>query len=123
MLPPVLKAIRASGHAGITPASERTTNVSMVLAAHETYTTVLAQIGNPTPETPPVADKLLKMVHYFTWFTLLSGVSAVTYGGGRFAWEKWNGGSLESPKMVAGAMIGGATVTSAGTIMNSVIGS
>ncbi|MBU3062351.1 hypothetical protein KO481_12540 [Nocardia sp. NEAU-G5] len=95
----------------------------MVLAAHEMYTTVLAQIGNPTPETPPVADKLLKMVHYFTWFTLLSGVSAVTYGGGRFAWEKWNGGSLESPKMVAGAMIGGATVTSAGTIMNSVIGS
>ncbi len=123
MLPPVLSAILAGGHASITSASERTTNVSTVLAAHEMYTTVLAQIGNPTPETPPVADKLLKMVHYFTWFTLLSGVSAVTYGGGRFAWEKWNGGSLESPKMVAGAMIGGATVTSAGTIMNSVIGS
>lgn len=95
----------------------------MVLAAHEMYTTVLAQVGNPTPETPPAADKLLKMVRYFTWFVLLSGVSAVTYGGGKFAWEKWNGGSLESPKMVAGAMIGGATATSAGTIMNAVIGS
>ena len=95
----------------------------MVLAAHEMYTTVLAQVGNPTPETPPVADKLLKMVRYFTWFTLLSGVSAVTYGGGKFAWEKWTGGGLESPKMVAGAMIGGIIATSAGTIMNAAIGS
>ena len=94
----------------------------MVLAAHEMYTTVLAQVGNPTPETPPAADKLLKMVRYFTWFVLLSGVTAVTYGGGKFAWEKWNGGSLESPKQVAGAMIGGATATSAGTIVNSVLG-
>ncbi|MCM6777097.1 hypothetical protein NDR87_26775 [Nocardia sp. CDC159] len=96
----------------------------MVLAAaHDVYTTVVAQVGNPTPETPPAADKLLKMVRYFTWFVLLSGVTAVTYGGGKFAWEKWNGGALESPKMVAGAMIGGATATSAGTIMNAVIGS
>ncbi|MFI5778055.1 hypothetical protein [Nocardia sp. NPDC051570] len=96
----------------------------MVLAAaHDVYTTVVAQVGNPTPETPPAADKLLKLVRYFTWFVLLSGVTAVTYGGGKFAWEKWNGGALESPKMVAGAMIGGATATSAGTIMNAVIGS
>ncbi|MGY2061094.1 hypothetical protein [Nocardia pseudobrasiliensis] len=96
----------------------------MVLAAaHDVYTTVVAQVGNPTPETPPAADKLLKMVRYFTWFVLLSGVSAITYGGGKFAWEKWNGGALDSPKMVAGAMIGGATATSAGTIMNAVIGS
>ncbi|RDI66878.1 hypothetical protein DFR76_104631 [Nocardia pseudobrasiliensis] len=98
--------------------------MSMVLAAaHDVYTTVVAQVGNPTPETPPAADKLLKMVRYFTWFVLLSGVSAITYGGGKFAWEKWNGGALDSPKMVAGAMIGGATATSAGTIMNAVIGS
>jgi len=97
--------------------------VSMVLAVHDMYTTVLAQVGNPTPETPPAADKLLKLVRYFTWFVLLSGVTAITYGGGRFAWEKWSGGALESPKMVAGAMIGGGVATSAGTIMNAVIGS
>ncbi|MBF6330804.1 hypothetical protein [Nocardia transvalensis] len=96
----------------------------MVLAAaHDMYSTVLAQVGNPTPETPPAADKLLKLVRYFTWFVLLSGVTAITYGGGKFAWEKWQGGSLDSPKIVAGAMIGGATATSAGTIMNAVIGS
>ncbi len=97
--------------------------MSMLLAAHDMYSTVLAQIGNPTPETPPAADKLMKLTRYFTWFSMLSGVSAITYGGGRFAWEKWNGGGLESPKMVAGAMIGGVTATSAGTIMNAVLGS
>ena len=54
--------------------------MSMVLAAHEMVTTVLAQVGNPTPETPPAADKLLKLVRYFTWFVLLSGVIGITYG-------------------------------------------
>lgn len=82
---------------------------------------VVAQIGNPTPEAPPLSEKLLQVVRYFTWFILLSGVIAITYAGGRFAWEKWTGGGLESPKMIAGAMIGGAVATSAGTIMNAMI--
>jgi len=94
----------------------------ILAAAHDTYGAVLAQIGNPTPEAPPVADKILQMVRYFTWFILLAGVTAITYAGGRFAWEKWSGGGLQSPKMVAGAMIGGVVATSAGTIMNAVIG-
>ncbi|WP_433685594.1 hypothetical protein [Nocardia sp. CA-119907] len=94
----------------------------ILAAAHDTYGAVLAQLGNPTPEAPPVADKILQMVRYFTWFILLAGITAITYAGGRFAWEKWSGGGLQSPKMVAGAMIGGVVATSAGTIMNAVIG-
>ncbi|WP_174553603.1 hypothetical protein [Nocardia arizonensis] len=95
----------------------------MVLAAaHDTYGAVVAQIGNPSPEAPPLADKILQMVRYLTWFVLLSGIGAIIYAGGRFAWEKWSGGGLQSPKMVAGAMIGGVVATSAGTIMNAVIG-
>jgi hypothetical protein len=94
----------------------------ILAAAQDMYGTVLAQIGNPTPEAPPISDKILKMVRYLTWFVLLSGVAAITYAGGRFAWEKWSGGGLQSPKMVAGAMIGGVVATSAGTIMNAVIG-
>ncbi|NKY89329.1 hypothetical protein [Nocardia veterana] len=89
------------------------------LAVHDV---IVAQVGNPTPETPPAADKLLTMVRYFTWFMLLSGTTAIIFAGGRFAWEKWNGGPLESPKMVAGALIGGVVATSAGTLMNSILG-
>ncbi|WP_406232222.1 hypothetical protein [Nocardia sp. NBC_01009] len=92
----------------------------MILTA--AYDAVLAQIGNPSPEAPPTSDKFLQMVRYLNWFVLLSGVSGITYAGGRFAWEKWSGGQLESPKMIAGAMIGGVVATSAGTIMNSVVG-
>jgi hypothetical protein len=91
----------------------------ILIAVHET---VLAQIGNPTPEAPPTSDKILQMVRYLTWMVLLSGVCGVTYAGGRFAWEKWNGGQLDSPKMLAGAMLGGVIATSAGTIMNAVVG-
>ncbi|WP_433756292.1 hypothetical protein [Nocardia sp. CA-135398] len=82
----------------------------------------LAQIQNPTPQAPPLSDKLLQMVRYLTWFALLSGIISIIYAGGRFAWEKWSGGPMQSPKMVAGAMIGGVVATSAGTIMNSILG-
>nr|WP_040688133.1 hypothetical protein [Nocardia vinacea] len=82
----------------------------------------LAQIQNPTPQAPPRSDKLLQMVRYLTWFALLSGIISIIYAGGRFAWEKWSGGAMQSPKMVAGAMIGGVVATSAGTIMNSILG-
>ncbi|MBF6215131.1 hypothetical protein IU433_26385 [Nocardia puris] len=86
------------------------------------YGAVLAQVGNPTPEAPPISDKIMQMVRYLTWFVLLSGIAAITFAGGRFAWEKWSGGGLQSPKMVAGAMLGGVVATSAGTIMNAVVG-
>ncbi|MVU80600.1 hypothetical protein GPX89_25540 [Nocardia sp. ET3-3] len=95
----------------------------ILTATHELLIQIQhAQIFNPTPEQPPVADKLLKLVRYFTWFVLLSGILAITYAGGRFAWEKWSGGAVTAPKQVAGALVGGIVATSAGTIMNAVIG-
>ncbi|MEU7767452.1 hypothetical protein AB0B25_20260 [Nocardia sp. NPDC049190] len=83
---------------------------------------LMAQVSNPVPEAPPNSDKILMLVRYFTWLVMLSGVMGITYAGGRFAWEKWNGGSLASAKMVAGGMAGGTIATSAGTIMNALIG-
>ncbi|MFC8047106.1 hypothetical protein [Nocardia sp. NPDC057353] len=87
--------------------------------AHDMF--LLAQVGNPTPEAPPLSDEILQMVRYVTWFSILSGVAGITVAGGKFAWEKWNGTSFTSPKMIAGGMIGGVVATSAGTIMNTLI--
>ncbi|MBY8860689.1 hypothetical protein K7711_29745 [Nocardia sp. CA2R105] len=84
---------------------------------------VLAQVSNPTPEAPPLAGKFMQLLHYGTWFALLSGSAALIFAGARFGWEKWDNGRVESPKMVAGALIGGVVATSAGTLMNSVLGS
>ncbi|MEU7632784.1 hypothetical protein AB0B25_29625 [Nocardia sp. NPDC049190] len=95
--------------------------MSIILASVGDSITTLAQIANPTPEAPPLSDKLLQFVRYLTWFALLSGIVSIVYAGGRFAWEKWTGGGLQSPKMVAGAMIGGIVATSAGTIMNTIL--
>ncbi|MGN2640557.1 hypothetical protein ACWEKT_30915 [Nocardia takedensis] len=94
----------------------------MVLTSIGDGFATLAQLGNPTPEPPPLSDKIMQFVRYITWFAMLSGIVAIIYAGGRFAWEKWSGSGMESPKMVAGAMIGGVVATSAGTIMNAVIG-
>ncbi|AXK85800.1 hypothetical protein IU443_25520 [Nocardia farcinica] len=93
----------------------------ILMSVGDTFST-LAQVGNPTPEAPPLSDKIMQFVRYATWFALLSGILSIVYAGGRFAWEKWSGNAMQSPKMVAGAMIGGVVATSAGTIMNAVIG-
>ncbi|MFQ6228538.1 hypothetical protein [Nocardia sp. NPDC002869] len=88
---------------------------------HDHYA-VLAQLGDPSPEAPPLSDKVTQMTRYLTWFVLLSGVTSIVFGGSRLAWEKWNGGPLTAPKQIAGAMAGGAVATSAGTIMNAIMG-
>lgn len=94
--------------------------MSIILTMADTVTTY-AQVSNPTPEAPPLSDKIMQMVRYLTWFAILSGVLSITVAGGKFAWEKWSGSGMESPKMVAGAMIGGVVATSGGTIMNAII--
>lgn len=82
----------------------------------------LAQvIGDLTPEAPPKSDGFLRLVRWLLWGVVLAGVAALIYAGGKFGWEKYNGGSLESPKIVVGALIGGVIAMSAGTIMNTVV--
>ncbi|MFE9328268.1 hypothetical protein ACIHDR_46000 [Nocardia sp. NPDC052278] len=94
--------------------------MSWLLAAENV--SVLAQVVDYKPESPPGVEGLTKLVRWLMWFVLLSGVAAIIFAGGRFAWEKWHGGMLESPKMVMGALIGGIVATSAGSIMNEIIG-
>lgn len=79
-----------------------------------------SQVSNITPEAPPGSNGLLKLMRWLQWIVLLAGIAGIMYGGGRFAWERWSGGVLESPKIVAGAMIGGVVATSAAAIMNAV---
>lgn len=84
-------------------------------------TRMVAQVADPAPEAPPLSAEILQLVHYFTWFALLSGIMGITAAGGRFAWEKWHGGALASPKMVVGGMLGGAIATSASSIINTLL--
>lgn len=83
--------------------------------------TVLAQQINITPTAPPGADKVINLVNILAWFVTLAGITAIMYAGGKFGWERWHGGSVESPKILLGALFGGILATSAGPIMNAVI--
>ena len=101
--------------------------LTTVQAAHDMYqslplTGVMhADAINITPEAPPKSDGFLRLVRWLLWGVTLSGVAALIYAGGKFGWEKYNGGTLESPKIVVGALIGGVIAMSAGTIINAVI--
>jgi 4-hydroxybenzoate polyprenyltransferase len=100
--------------------------MSMILHAvidmHAAGQVMVQQFENVAPEAPPAADRIMRLLRWMMWFVMLSGLTGIIFAGGKFAWEKWTGGALESPKMVAGAAIGGVVATSAGTIMNAVIG-
>ena len=81
---------------------------------------VLAQQVHITPEQPPGANGLIKIVNWMSWFVMLAGIAALIYAGGKFAWERWHGGAVEAPKIVLGALVGGIIATSAGTIMTQI---
>ncbi|MFF3224075.1 hypothetical protein ACFYV7_14885 [Nocardia suismassiliense] len=81
---------------------------------------VLAEI-NITPVNPPQMEKFVNLVNYLAWFVSLAGIAALIYGGGKFGWERWHGGAVESPKIILGALFGGIIATSAGPIMNAVV--
>ncbi|WP_040829571.1 hypothetical protein [Nocardia jiangxiensis] len=94
--------------------------MSILLAAHQTAA-YLADTINVVPQQPPAADKLMKIVGWLAWGAMIAGVAGIIYAGGKFAWERWHGGAMESPKIVLGALIGGVLITSAGVIMNAVV--
>ncbi|MGW5440541.1 hypothetical protein [Nocardia asteroides] len=84
--------------------------------------TALAQEIKVTPTRPPGGDKLTNLVGYLSWLVMLAGVAALIYAGGKFGWERWHGGAVESPKIVAAALAGGIIATSAGAIMAAAVG-
>lgn len=83
--------------------------------------TGLAQEIRITPTTPPGAPQLINLVNYLSWIVMLAGIAALIYAGGKFGWERFHGGGIESPKIILGALVGGIIATSAGAIMNAVV--
>ena len=50
----------------------------------------------------------------------LACVAALIYAGGKFAWEKWQNGQADSPKMLIGALVGAIVALSANQILTAV---
>ncbi|MFR9773780.1 hypothetical protein [Nocardia sp. SC052] len=82
---------------------------------------MLAQEIKITPKSPPGADKLVNLVNYLSWIVTLAGIGALIYAGGKFGWERFHGGAVESPKIIMAALVGGIIATSAGQIMNAAV--
>ncbi|MGW4370356.1 hypothetical protein ACWEKT_32395 [Nocardia takedensis] len=82
---------------------------------------VLAQDITITPTAPPGSGSAIVIVNFLAWFVTLAGIAAIIYAGGKFGWERWHGGSVESPKILLGALVGGVVATSAGPIMTAVV--
>ncbi|WP_405180774.1 hypothetical protein OG225_06110 [Nocardia sp. NBC_01377] len=91
------------------------------VAALGAAVTVLAQDIKVTPTVPPGAPQLLNLVNYLSWIVMLAGIAALIYAGGKFGWERFHGGAIESPKIILGALVGGIIATGAGGIMNAVV--
>lgn len=87
-------------------------------------TAILAQVDfDVDPEVPPGANGLLKLLSWLLWGVTLACVAALIFSGGKFAWEKWQHGQADSPKMLVGALVGAIVALSANQILNAVTGS
>ncbi|WP_137875593.1 hypothetical protein [Rhodococcus sp. Q] len=85
-------------------------------------TAILAQAPSfdITAEVPPGANGLLKLLNWLLWGVTLACVAAIIYSGGKFAWEKWQSGQPESPKILVGALVGAIVAISANQILSAV---
>jgi hypothetical protein len=77
---------------------------------------------NVTAELPPGANGLLRLLNWLLWGVFLACMAAIVASGGKMAWEKWNQGSLQAPKMLLGACVGSIISGSANAILNAVAG-
>ncbi|MFF0494337.1 hypothetical protein ACFYTQ_35415 [Nocardia sp. NPDC004068] len=85
-------------------------------------TDVLAQIDtNLTPQAPTGSGGFVMIARIIMWCVLFAGIVAVVVGGGWLAWEKFNGGLNNAPKVIIAAFIGGIVAVSASGLMNMVI--
>ena len=77
---------------------------------------------NVTAELPPGANGLLKLLNWLFWGVLLACMASIVFSGGKMAWEKWNQGTIQAPKILLGALVGAIVSGSANAILNAVAG-
>ncbi|MEV6071822.1 hypothetical protein AB0L82_35235 [Nocardia sp. NPDC052001] len=87
----------------------------------EHLSTVVLAIEHIDPVPPPGSNGLLQIARYFKYLAFLGGLLGIIYGGGRFAFEKWNGGAVESPKIIAACLIGGVVIAAASPLLEAVV--
>lgn len=92
----------------------------MLTTIHDTA--ILAVEFNISPEVPPGANGLLKLLNWLLWGVMLACVAALVFSGGKFAWEKWTQGQSDAPKMLVGSLVGAIVAGSASAILNAVAG-
>lgn len=82
--------------------------------------TYLAQTGltDFSPQAPELGGKDARIGGAVMWAAYFACAIAAMYAGGKMGWERWNSGSIESPKRLAGVFFGAIIVASAVTIVN-----
>lgn len=83
---------------------------------------VLAQMDTDlVPKAPVGSNGLVEIGRIILWLVFFAGILAIVVGGGWLAWEKFNGGVNQAPKVIVGALIGGIIAASATGLMNMVL--
>ena len=70
-----------------------------------------------TPIAPPGSNGLIRFLGWARWIFTIFAVLALFVAGGKFGFERWSHGAVESPKMVAGVIAGCIVVGAAPQIV------
>lgn len=88
-----------------------------LMLMHSAFDNVLAQAIDIPAVKPPGGDSLLQKLGWVRWVVTPAAVLALFIAGAKFGYEKWSHGQVESPKMVAGVIIGLIIVAAAPQIV------
>lgn len=87
------------------------------------HLTILAQFDDVDPVAPPGEDRYQWLLGILKWFCMIGGVVAIMIGGAMAGYEKYfSHGEIQSPKKIAGAVIGGVVASTAGVLVSAAWG-
>ncbi|WP_330255467.1 hypothetical protein OG874_13455 [Nocardia sp. NBC_00565] len=85
------------------------------------FAPILAQVVNLPPETPPLSERFIALLGFFTWIHLLATLAGVVCVCAQVAWQRGRRTPVGYLTVLLRAALAAAVVVAAGVLLESTI--
>ena len=85
------------------------------------FASIIAQVVNLAPETPPLSERLIALLGFFTWLHLLATLAGVFCVCAQVAWQRGHRTPVGYLTVLLRAAIAAAVVVAAGVLLESTL--
>ncbi|WP_433755565.1 hypothetical protein [Nocardia sp. CA-135398] len=82
---------------------------------------LLAEVTNLNPETPPLSERLIRLVGFVTWLHCAATITGVVCVCAQAAWARGHSSPIRFTTVLLRAALATAVVVSAGLLLESII--